>query len=293
MSTRTAESHSAAAPQRYELWRPVIGSEDRGALERIHQELAAEWSRSPLERGDDGGAVAFEGFGFEDFGHFGKTVRAAQIAFLAIEDTPVVGMLMLGIDLARDLVDTRLGAPAPAEGEPVSFSPLEIGLLHQVLNQLAERLAEVYGREGIGKLKVTRVGEQIDDLRLFAPDDCLIAFRFRVGEKGSALRLSIAASLEMIELVKKLAGASRPAPGSQAVARIVREIPVRTRVILGSWRVPIREVALLKRGDSIVLPDGADAWLEAEGVRLGRVKIGIDRRQLTVEARRGKSSPVR
>ena len=112
-----------------------------------------------------------------------------------------------------------------------------------MLNQLAERLAEVYGREGIGKLKVTRVGEQIDDLRLFAPDDCLIVFRFRVGEKGSALRLSIATSLEMIELVKKLAGASRPAPGSQAVARIVREIPVRTRVILGSWRVPMREVA--------------------------------------------------
>lgn len=291
MSQRTAEPHSAPAPQRYELWRPVIGSEDRGALERIHQELAAEWSRGPLERGDDGGAVAFEGFGFEDFGRFGKTIRAAQIAFLAIEDTPVVGMLMLGIDLARDLVDTRLGAPAPAEGG--SFSPLESGLLHQVLNQLAERLAEVYGREGIGKLKVTRVGEQIDDLRLFAPDDCLIAFRFRVGEKGSALRLSIATSLEMIELVKKLAGASRPAPGSQAVARIVREIPVRTRVILGSWRVPIREIAVLKRGDSIVLPDGADAWLEADGVRLGRVKIGIDRRQLTVEARRGKSSRVR
>ena len=290
MSQRTVESHSAPAPQRYELWRPVIGSEDRGALERIHQELAAEWSRGPLERGDDSGAVAFEGFGFEDFGRFGKTIRAARIAFLAIEDTPVVGMLMLGIDLARDLVDTRLGAPASAA--PVSFSPLEIGLLHQLLNQLAERLAEVYGREGIGKLKVTRVGEQIDDLRLFAPDDCLIVFRFRVGEKGSALRLSIATSLDMIELVKKLAGASRPAPASQAVARIVREIPVRTRVILGSWRLPLREIAMLKRGDSIVLPDGADAWLEAEGTRLGRVKIGIDRRQLTVEAPRGRSSPV-
>ena len=99
----------------------MIGSEDRGALERIHQELAAEWSRSPLERGDDGGAVAFEGFGFEDFGRFGKTIRAAQIAFLAIEDTPVVGMLMLGIDLARDLVDTRLGAPAPAAGSRFPF----------------------------------------------------------------------------------------------------------------------------------------------------------------------------
>jgi len=291
MSSRTAQSHSAPAPQRYELWRPVIGSEDRGALERIHQELAAEWSRGPLERGDDGGAVAFEGFGFEDFGRFGKTMRTAQVAFFAIEDTPVAGMLMLGIDLARDLVDARLGAPASAA--PVAFSPLEIGLLHQVLNQLAERLAEVYRREGIGKLEVTRVSGQIDDLRLFAPDDCLIVFRFRVGEKGSALRLSIATGLEMIELVKKLAGASRPVPASQAVARIVREIPVRTRVILGSWRLPLREVAVLKRGDSIVLPDGADAWLEAEGTKLGHVKIGIDRWQLTVEAPSGKSSPVR
>ncbi len=288
MNPRPAEPQHSSHAQRYELWRPVIGSEDRGALERIHQELAAEWSRSPLERGDEGGAVAFEGVGFEDFGRLGESIRAVQTAFLAIEDTPVVGMLMLGIDLARDLVDTRLAAPPAAAGTTVSFSPLEIGLLRQVLNQLVERLAEVYGRAGIGKLVVTRVSEQIDDLRLFAPDDCLIVFRFRVGEKGSALKLSIATSLEMIDLVKKQGAASRPAPGSKAVAQIVREIPVRTRVILGSWRLPLREVAALKRGDSIVLPDGADAWLEAGGTRLGRVKVAIDGRHLTVEAARGK-----
>jgi len=288
MNPRSGASEHSAQGQRYELWRPVIGAEDRGALERIHQELAAEWSRGPLERGDEGASVAFEGVGFEEFDRLGETIRAAQVVFLAFEDTPVVGMLMLGIDLARDLVDMRLAAPAPAAGTPASFSPLEIGLLRQVSNQLAERLADVYGRAGIGKIGVTGVSEEIDDLRLFAPDDCLIVFRFRVGEKGSALRLSIATSLEMIELVKKLTAASRPAPGSQAVARIVREIPVRTRVILGSWRLPLREIAALKRGDSIVLPDGADAWLEAEGTRLGRVKVAIDGQHLSVEAARGK-----
>jgi len=280
-----AAPQSSPSPQRYELWRPVIRAERRRALEQIHHDLAAEWSRDLLERLDHADPVRFEGIGLEDFARFGESCQAVQVVFFAIERTPIAGVLALGSDLARHLVDARFGSPAPQPAAANTFSRLEMGLVRQTLDQLVERLGDAYARAGIGRLRVTRVCEQLGDMLLFAPDDCLIVFRFRVGEQGSPLKLSIAANTDLMKMVKELAPASRRARASERLVRTCREIPIDARVVLGAWRARLREVAGLKPGDSIVLPDGADAWLEANGIRIGRVKVEVDGRRLTVAAR--------
>jgi hypothetical protein len=43
---------------------------------------------------------------------------------------------------------------------------------------------------------------------------------------------------------------------------------VAAAIVLGGWTVPMAELAALKPGDDLLLPDGGDAWLEVEGLRL-------------------------
>jgi flagellar motor switch protein FliM len=280
-----SEPQPSTEPQRYELWRPVIGVERRHAIERAHQELAAEWSQVLLDRVDPAEAVVFEGVGFEEFGRLCHAVKTAEVAFFEIERTSVAGMVMLGIDLARYLVDSRFGAsPEQPEAIDGQFSRLEVGLLRQVLDQLLERLSNAYAKAGIGSLRLTRACEQAEEMRLFAPDDCLIIFRFRIGDHSSALKFSIAARVDLVNMFNEVTPAPCLARPSEKVAQIVRQVPIVARVVLGLWRVPLREIVALKPGDSIVLPDGADSWLEASGMRLGRVKARIDGAGLIVTA---------
>ncbi|MGH7839568.1 MAG: hypothetical protein ACREQC_17335, partial [Candidatus Binataceae bacterium] len=44
---------------------------------------------------------------------------------------------------------------------------------------------------------------------------------------------------------------------------------------LGGWNAPIAELAALALGDEIILPDGADAWLEAAGIRLRPIQVEV------------------
>ena len=55
--------------------------------------------------------------------------------------------------------------------------------------------------------------------------------------------------------------------GRDAVASVVRRLPIEVDVVLGSWKVPLHELLELRAGDRIVLPDGEDASLSASGVR--------------------------
>lgn len=283
-SESPANSQPSSTAQPYELWRPVIRAERRRALERIHHELAAQWSRILQGWLDQAEPVEFEGVGFENFGRFSEACKCAQVAFFAVERTPVAGMLTLGVDLAHRLIESRLGAPAQGEGTTASFSRLEAVLLRQALDLLVEQLGDAYARAGVGRLEVTRVCEQLGDMLLFLPDDYLITFRFRVGQPDSPLKLSIAANVDLISLVKEIAPAARAKRSSEQVSRIAAEIPIGVRVVLGAWRTPLAEIAGLGQGDSIVLPGGEDAWLEVHGRRLCRVRVGIEGRRLIVQA---------
>jgi flagellar motor switch protein FliM len=292
MSAEVTQSQALPSSQRYELWRPVIRAERRATLERVHQELAAAWSRLLNENLGESAPVTFEGIGLEDFRQLSEGSSAALIAFFEIEDASVAGMLTIGADLARHMIEARFGAAAKDESaaaQGATFSRLEMGILRQGLEQMAEQLGEIYSRASIGRVRVTRICEHLADFPLFSPDDCLIVFRFRLGEQEGKLRFSIAANADLMNLVKEHMPA-RTARRSGKLARICAEIPVDVRVMLGAWNVPLRELVNLKRGDSIVLPDGADAWLDAFGRRVASVKVEIEGRRLTVMAVEGTSA---
>jgi flagellar motor switch protein FliM len=273
------------SPQRYELWRPVINAARRRALERIHHEFAAAGSQSLLERVDQTEPLVFESIGLEDFSTFAASGAAALSACFAIDGTSIVGVLALSVELARYLIDARFGPPAGPVAPDTAFSRLETGFLRQALDDLVARLDETYSRAGIGRLRVTRICETSADARPFAPDEGLIIFRFSVGfglgPDDRALRLAVAANLDLIAAVKEDDAVAHIRRASERVARIAREFPVDVRVVLGTWRAPLREIIPLEPGDSIVLPDGADAWFEARGVRLGKVRVQIDEGRLT------------
>ena len=73
--------------------------------------------------------------------------------------------------------------------------------------------------------------------------------------------------------------------GRNAVADVVRRLPINVEVVLGSWKAPLRELMQLRAGDRIVLPDGEDAWLAARGVRLRRASVELDGIGANVEIR--------
>jgi len=50
-------------------------------------------------------------------------------------------------------------------------------------------------------------------------------------------------------------------------------VPLDAAIILGGWSVTLEELARLRPGDEIVLPDGDDAWLTSGGIHLRRILV--------------------
>lgn len=273
----------------YEMWRPIIRPRRRVTIERIHQNLAEDWSstlRDFLARGEQ---FEFAGLSFESFQQLSeKDSGECQTAAFAIERTEIVGFLLLTDEQARTFVDNRLGmGEAHAEGDPArrGFSRIEGAIVRDAINLMLTRLGAAYAAAGLGLLVATRQSERLKDTLVFSLQDYLVVLRFRVGAVPNPVAITIAISSNVINAVRDMVGSDRLTGESPLMRAAASELPMRVDVVLGSWAARADELAAIEVGQKIVLPDGADAWLEAGGVRLAKIRARFDDPETTIDIR--------
>jgi len=132
-------------------WLPVIRPERRSVLERIHSQVAAEWSRALADYLRQGDQVEFDGLGFETFGANSEAdIGNSLAAVFAIDGTTVGGLLRISAELAAGLAETQFGLAASSGQAPRSapFTRLEMALLQEQMRILLERLGAAYDAAG-------------------------------------------------------------------------------------------------------------------------------------------------
>ncbi|HEY6394920.1 MAG TPA: FliM/FliN family flagellar motor switch protein [Candidatus Binataceae bacterium] len=274
------------AAETYELWRPIIRPERRAALVRLHQNVAVSWNQALAEFLPHGARIEFEGLGFESFARLSAVdSRISHNTIFAIERTEIGGFLLLSAELARSLVETRLGM-GTAHDDANAQTPLtrvEAAIMREALKTMVERLGDAYLAAGVGKIIVTRHSDQLKDTMLFSPEDYLVVLRFRIGAASSSLRAMVAVGSGIINLARNFAVADEVGRGSVRVARAAASLPVDVDLVLGTWSVSLDDLAGLKEGDMIVLPGGEDASLETGGVQIRRAWATLAGRRIEID----------
>lgn len=280
-----ASPRDGAPETSYQLSQPIIRPERRAALVRLHQHVAKSWNLALVDFLPHGTGVEFEGLGFESFAE--QSAASPEISgntIFAIEGTDIGGFLLLSPELAHTFVETRLAmAPMPVDRDTQApFTRLEAAIIREALNLMVDRLGAAYLAAEVGKIVATRHCDQLKDTMLFSPEDYLVVLRFRLGGGSSALRATVATGAGIVNLVRNFAVGDDAGRRSPRVARVLGSLPVEVDLVLGSWIVTLDELSALKPGDSILLPGGDDAWLEASGVELRRVQASLKGRRVEI-----------
>lgn len=281
MPMRSNRAKPATDEQRtYELWRPVIRPQRRAALERIHHNVADDWSRALAEYLPRGKHIEFEGLSFETYATLNQSGKErVPSAVFALEGTDIAGALLVSVELASCLVSSRLGIfeEGFSDGNPKTFTRIETAIMREAMWQLLSSLGATYARAGVGA-GILRHSEPSKDPMALAPQEYVLALRFRLDLPSGPLKLRLAISRNMINAVGDLA-VSNLGHSSQSTGRVLGRLLVEIEVTLGEWHVPLTELSTLKPGETIVLPDGRDAWLSTNGVKLMKVGISFVHRQ--------------
>jgi len=266
------------------LWMPVILAARRHALLELHRRAAAAWTqglRGRLRRGD---ALRFNGFSLESSARLAATPAVGGLASLfTIADTRIAGGVIASARLAAYFVGRYPESkPNPQSTDDAAISvdgerltPLETAVARRALEELVSQLGKLYAAAQIGSLKSVGRGMALAETPLLGQADYLAVFHYSIGAAASGLNLTVIANLELIDAMRAEPAAIPAWSSSARVARLAAAIPVRAAIVLGGWRVSLGELAALRPGDQIVLPDGADAWLEAARIRLRPIRVEV------------------
>jgi flagellar motor switch protein FliM len=272
--------------RKYELGRPIIRREQRIAFEGIHRAVAQAWSDSMAEYLPNDAALEFEGLVFGAWSPESlDDDPCAQIALFSIGSTLLVGFLVISGALAKLLVSARLGLKSTNDDKANQpFTRIEATIARETTRAMLTRLSDAYAAAGLGSIGNIRECENCAVNFPFAPDEslCLLSFGTSVG--GEQLRLLIGLSSSIVSAVSEHSPAAfENTNGRSAIANVASQLPIEVEVVLGTWKVSLRELLQLRAGDKIVLPDGEDAWLSARGVRIRRAGVEVTSTGASVE----------
>ena len=290
MTFAAPRPHASALVEKYELWRPTITRQKRAILERLHVEVAKEWSRALSGYLPKGVAIELDRLAFERFSAIVPSLGAkCQIAVFALEQTQVSGFLATSEALAKYFVNGRLGLTAQRPANDVAeCTKIEMALARAASRSLLDGLGAMYAKARLGKIGAVRDCQDLGDSFQFDPEEFQIVARFKVAGDNGELRIVTALSSGLINLVRQGAlPALRENRHHDAVARVGRQLPIDVDVVLGSWETPLMELMKLRPGDQIVLPEGEDAWLVTRGVRLRAAGVQIAGNRATVTIKEG------
>jgi flagellar motor switch protein FliM len=280
---RPASAAMQTTPARkYELGQPIIRREQRIAFERIHHAFAQAWSEAAVGDLPDDAALEFDGL---DFGTIASVAidpsSCAQISLFTVAPASVSGFLMMTGAFARWTVAHRLGLKSPSQKSApeakleVPFTRIEAAVAREITRSMLARLGEAYRAANLGNLGSLRPCDNTADSFGLAPEEPLALLTFHLGT-GNGRRVLIGLSGSILNsLTEHLPETPADSNGRDAVASVVRRLPIEVDVVLGSWKVPLHELLELRAGDRIVLPDGEDASLSASGVRVRRARVEL------------------
>jgi flagellar motor switch protein FliM len=265
-----------APSHKFELGRTVIRHEQRIALERIHREVAQQWTRSMTDYLPRGSALEFDDIKLLPLAavQIDGSSRAQAMMFM-FGSRSVAGFLALSGELASFLVAQRLGLKPTQAEDAVPFTRIETAIARETIRTMLARLDEEYRSAGLGNLVGIRECESLADGLGYAPEENLALLRFHLTDQPE-LHLAVGFASSIIAALSHDGTVHIETHGGrEAIANVVARLPIEVDVVLGSWRVPIRELQQLRPGDRVVLPDGQEAWFAARGIRIGRAKVEV------------------
>jgi hypothetical protein len=96
----------------------------------------------------------------------------------------------------------------------------------------------------------------------------------------------VGAKVEIVDTIEEASRYGR-AQASPSTAKRAAALPVGIDLVLGSWNAPLEDLARLRPGDLIVLPEGDDAWLASGTVELRRVRVTVSGRRMIIAPMEG------
>jgi hypothetical protein len=160
---------------------------------------------------------------------------------------------------------------------------METAVLRDAMRLLLTGLGDAYRPLGVGELRIMRHSGRLNDGMLFSPQDYLLTMRFRVGPPQSPMRITVATGSNLIHAVKDAGAGERSGGGSPLVREAASALPIDVDLVLGAWMVQVEELLSLRPGQKLILPDGADARLTAQGITLRQVKTELNGPCISIE----------
>jgi hypothetical protein len=164
-------------------------------------------------------------------------------------------------------------------------------IVRELQTALVETLGEIYRARGLGAPASLHHGERLSDNLLLSPDDRMVLFRFGPGRGARGRAITVGAKVEIVDTIEESSRYGR-APASASTAKRAAALPVGVDLVLGSWNAPLEDLATLRPGDLIVLPEGDDAWLASGTVELRRVRVTVSGRKMIIAPMEGSGDGV-
>jgi len=283
-----APPNAVATGRSAQVWLPTIAPQRRQMLLELHRHVAASLSHELRDRLRQGDQLSFEGMGLAQVRELCAQDEPGAVAgVFAIPEHRIIGFALIPPALAAYFARTPYGIAAAENPEAGrALTRLEMMIAGRALDDLLGYLGTSYAAAGLGSLQRVGRGEALAHNPRFNPDDYMVVFRFRVGAADSTMELTIAAGVDLINLCHSPTVSPRPPVSSPAMTRAAATVPLPAAIILGGWRVTLNELARLRPGDEIVLPEGENAWLASGRIDLHRIVVEFADGRLRVVPRR-------
>jgi Type III flagellar switch regulator (C-ring) FliN C-term len=277
--TELALDEKAATVEPPKLWVPVIPAERKRALLELHQQVAEKWTQNLRASSRQGDKIKLAGFTFESADRLAaEQTDGSSVTLFAADGTRMAGCVLVSASLSAYFASYKVEIDKPDNSSPsvVRLTRLETMVARGAIEGLVTQLIECYGRAGIPNLKSTGRDEGLKSTPLFGSQDYLAVCRYGLGDPEKELSVTVALNIDLVDAIRVNPTITRAPVASPRVGRFAEAVPVEATIVLGSWRVPVGELAGLKLGDEIVLPAGDDAWLEVAGIPIRAVRVEVD-----------------
>jgi len=281
------EQNAAARP--YDLSHPVIRPVCRRVFERVHRNIAERWSSMIDDASAAVAKIRFAGLTMQTVAEAaGRIPDASHVASFVFSRNNNAGFLVFYPGFVSALVQARMGESDANNDGVRQFTRLESVVARDLEKDFVARLGEVYRSSAIGGIGAVAPGATIADNFLFSPSEQLIAFRFVTADSsqtaisilaGAAIADGIDASADDLPEAIRLHADENETPARCRAGTL----PVNIDLVMGGWDASIRELAALRVGDLVVLPDGEDAWVQGGPIRLKRVRMKFAPGKITLE----------
>lgn len=192
------------------------------------------------------------------------------------------------------VIDRILGGEGRSPDMARELTEIERALVSKLLRRILEDLKGAWSRVSLFQFDLLNLEVNPGFLQLTAASDMviLISFDVKMGDVGGMMTLCFPFSMlepvvQHLSLRQWIAG-KRGEDDQGGSAEIVQALPavgLNIRALLGSIRVSVQELSLLKAGDIVRLDVGPSSLgvLEVEGVPKYVVKVGTSHRKRAVQ----------